>query len=78
MISYCNPFLGMFPKLRKWLLAVMSAVHKEQRGSHWTDCHEISYSSIFWQFAKKIQVSLKSDKNNVYFTWRSMYIYDGI
>jgi hypothetical protein len=25
---------------------------------------------------QKIQVSLKSDKNDGYFTWRPMYIYD--
>jgi hypothetical protein len=34
----------------------------------------------FWVFFKilstKIQASLKSDKNNGYFTWRPMYIYD--
>jgi hypothetical protein len=32
-----------------------------------------------WDFLKnveKIQVLLKSDKNNGYFTWRPMYIYD--
>jgi len=27
---------------------------------------------------EKIQVSLKFDKNNGYFTWRSVYIYDNI
>jgi hypothetical protein len=34
------------------------------------------YMSIFWKSVKKIQVSLKSDKNNGYFTWRAVYIYD--
>ena len=29
-------------------------------------------------FVKKIQVSLKSDKNNGYFTWRRFYIYNNI
>jgi hypothetical protein len=34
--------------------------------------------SIFRKSVEKIQVSLKSDKNNGYFTWRPMYIYDYI
>jgi len=36
------------------------------------------YVSILPKFVAKIQVSLKSDKNNGYFTWRRMYIYDNI
>jgi hypothetical protein len=35
-------------------------------------------SSIFLKSVKKIQVPLKSEKNNRYFTWRHMYIYDNI
>ena len=51
----------------------------EQLGSHWTDFHEIWYFSIFFsKSVVKIQVSLKSDKNNGYFTWRPMYIFDHI
>jgi hypothetical protein len=34
------------------------------------------YLSIFFKSVEKIQVSLKSDKNNGYFTWKPMYIYD--
>jgi len=34
--------------------------------------------SIFRKSVPKIQVSLKSDKNNRYFTWRPIYIYDHI
>jgi hypothetical protein len=34
--------------------------------------------SIFLNYVKKIQVSLKSDKHNGYFTWRPVYIYDNI
>jgi hypothetical protein len=33
--------------------------------SQWTDFHEILYLSIFPKSVLKIQVSLKSDKNNV-------------
>jgi len=31
--------------------------------------------SIFRKYVEKIQVSLKSDKNNGYFTWRPIYIF---
>ena len=33
-------------------------------GSHWTDFHEILYLGIFPKSVDKIQVSLKSNKNN--------------
>ena len=42
------------------------------------DFHEILYSSIFRKSAGKINLSLKSDKNNEYFTWKPTYIYDNI
>jgi len=42
----------------------------EQLGSHWTDFCEIWYMSIFRKYVERIHVSLKSDKNNKYFTWR--------
>ena len=50
----------------------------KQLGSHWTDFHEISYLIIFRKSVEEIQVSLKSDKNNVRFAWRPMYILDHI
>jgi len=34
--------------------------------------------SIFPKYVQKIQVSLKSDKNNGYFTWRPTCIFDYI
>jgi hypothetical protein len=46
----------------------------EQLGSHWTDLHEILYLSICRKSVEKIQVSLKSDKNNGYLTWRPTYL----
>jgi hypothetical protein len=46
----------------------------EQLVSHWTDFHEIWYLSIFRKSVQKIQVLLKYDKNNGYFTWRPIYI----
>jgi hypothetical protein len=46
--------------------SIHPAIHMEQLGSHWTDFHESWYSSIFQKSVEKIQVSLKSDKNNGY------------
>ena len=40
----------------------------ETTGSHWTNVYEISYLRIFLKSVEKIQASLKSDKNNGYFT----------
>jgi hypothetical protein len=49
-------------------VSVRLYVRMEQLGSPWQDFHEI------WRFfrksVEKIQVSLKSDKNNGSFTWR--------
>jgi len=47
----------------------------EQLGSHEKDFHEIWYLGIFRKFVLKIQVLLKSDKNNGYFTLRALYIF---
>jgi hypothetical protein len=40
--------------------------------------YEVLYLSIFRKSVEKIQVLLKSDKNNGYFTWLPVYIYDNI
>jgi hypothetical protein len=45
---------------------------------NWTDFYEIWYLSTFRKSVKKIQVSFKSDKNNGYFIWRPMDMYDSI
>jgi len=50
----------------------------EQLGSLCKDFHEILYLIIFRKPVQKIQASLKSDKNNGYFTRRRIYIYDYI
>jgi hypothetical protein len=68
-------FLGAFAKLRKatvsFVLSVclFAFVRMELLGCHWTGFHEIWYFSIFRKSVEKIQVSLKSDMNNGYFTW---------
>jgi hypothetical protein len=50
----------------------------EQLTFHWTDVHEILYLSTFRKSVEKIQVSLKTDKINGYFTWKRLYIFDNI
>ena len=57
-------------------LSVCPSVRMELLGSHWTDFHDILYLNIFRKYIYKIRVSLKSHKNNVYFTQRRKYTYD--
>ena len=38
---------------------------EKKLGSHRTDFHEIWYLSVFRKYVENIQVSLKSDKNNM-------------
>jgi len=40
----------------------------QQLGSHWTVFHEIWHFSTFHKSVEKVQISLKSDKTNGYFT----------
>jgi len=48
------------------LCHVCSSVHIEQLLSHWTNFHQIWYLSTFIKYLEKIEVSLKTDKNNGY------------
>jgi hypothetical protein len=48
----------------------------EQLGSLRKDSNEIWHLSIFLQSIEKFQISLKCDKNNEYFIWKSIYIRD--
>jgi hypothetical protein len=50
----------------------------EKLGSHWTDFHKIWHLSISLKPVAKTKVSLKSDENNGYFTWKPAYINDNI
>ena len=59
-------------------LFVRLSARMEQLGFHWTTLLEIWYLSISGKFVEKIQVLLKSNKNNGYFTWRSICIFDRI
>jgi hypothetical protein len=64
--------LGAFAKLWKattsFVTSVCPSVRMDQLGFHWMDFHEIWYMSIFRKSVEKIQVSLKLDNNNGYFT----------
>ena len=48
----------------------------EQLGFHWKNFHEILYLSIFRKSVENFKVSLKSEKNNGYFEWIPVNIYD--
>ena len=80
---WIDGLLVAFAKLRKETIGcVMSVrlfvrppVHMEQLGSHYTDFHKNLYLRIFRKSVEKIQMSLKSDKNKRYFTWRPIYIF---
>jgi hypothetical protein len=66
---------GAFAKLRKATISFVAYVCLQGKlCSHWT-FHEIRYLSIFRKSVRKIQLSLKSDKNKGHFTWRPVYIY---
>jgi hypothetical protein len=54
------------------------SVRMELLCSHWMDFLEILYLNISRKSVEKIKVSLKSDKNDGYFTRRPVYIYDNI
>ena len=65
----CNTFLDMFAKLQKVTISLDVCVHmsvcKEQLGSYWMDFFmTFDTWGFFWKSYKKIQVWLKSDKNN--------------
>ena len=73
--------LGTFAKWRKAtvrFIILSVTVRMEQLGYHWKGYHEIWYGRIFRKSIENVQVSLKFNKNNEYFTWRPMYIYDSI
>ena len=59
-------------------MSARPSVRMKQLGSRWMDLYEILYLSIFRKTVEKIQVSLKSDKNDGYLTWAPVYIFDHI
>jgi hypothetical protein len=73
---------GAVAKLRKatisFVMSVRLSVRMLQLGSHWMNFHKILYFSFFRKSVEKIQVSLKSDETNGYFTLTHMHIYYNI
>jgi hypothetical protein len=59
-------------------LSVCPSVLMEQLGSHLMGFSVSWYFRFFRKSVKKIKVQWKSDKNNGYFIWRRMHIYDNI
>ena len=64
---------GAFSKLRKatvsFFIYLCPSIHpRETCGCHWNNFNKICYLNIFRKSVKKIQVSLKSDKENGDFT----------
>jgi hypothetical protein len=60
------------------MFILLSSVRMEQLGSHFADFHEILYVRVFRKSVEKILFLLKSDKNNGYFTWRPVYVYENV
>jgi len=52
-------------------ISFMTSICMEQVSSHWTNFHKIWYLRIFEKSFIQIQVQLKTDKNNAYFTYRT-------
>jgi hypothetical protein len=78
-------FLGAVAKFRKtaitFVMSLRLSLRMQQVFSHWTDFDKIAYFRLFFFFrnyVEKIHVSLKSDKNNRYFSWRRFCIRDNI
>ena len=61
---------------KQLLASLCLSIRVEQLGSLWTDFHEIWYLRFKKKSVEKIQVRIKSDKNNRYLTRRPMHIYD--
>jgi hypothetical protein len=77
-ISLRNPFLGAFAELWKATVSlVMTVCPSEWYNSAPTGriFMKFDIGVYFENLLRKIQVSLKSDKINGYFTWRPMSIY---
>ena len=56
-------------------MSVRPSARMEQLGSHWTDSDETGYFKFVRKSVEKIQVSLKSDENNEYFTWTHFFTF---
>ena len=78
LISAPCDSLSRYDETEACSTALRLSVRMEQLSSCWVDCHEIWYLKIVRQSVEKIQIWLKSDKNDGYFTWKHVYIYDSM
>ena len=62
--------------MRTATIRFVMSVRLEQLVSQQMDFHEIGYLNSFRKSVQKIQISLKSARNNGYFTRTPIYIYD--
>jgi hypothetical protein len=73
---WSSPFLGAFTILRKATITVVMSVYVRLPLNRFLLNLIYEY---FWKISvEKIQVSLKSDKNNGYYPWRREYIFNNI
>ena len=76
-------FLSALAKFREATLSFVMSVCPSLRPYGATRLQLVVFSwNFIWDFfrkyVQKIEVSLKSDNNNEYFTWRPMYIFNNI
>jgi hypothetical protein len=75
-------YLGAFTEVVRGTISFVTSarllVRIGQFGPHRKNFYEILYLNIFPKSVEESQVSLKSDKNNRYFIWRSVFIYNNI
>jgi hypothetical protein len=77
MIKELILFLGASAKLREPTISFVMSDRLSASPSGW-GVHEISYLSIFRKSVEKIQLSLKSDKNNGYFYTKTSFILQSV
>ena len=85
LVFSCHTFLGAFAKLWKATISFVLSVCLSVYPSAWNNSApagrivmKCNHLSIFQKPLEKMQVSLKCDGNNVYFTWRTIYFVDHV
>ena len=80
-IKRASKYLSAFAKFWKVTINFVMSVCLSAYQSAWNNSaptgrifRKCDILVFFWKYVEKIQFSLKSDKNNAYFTWRPMYI----
>jgi hypothetical protein len=74
-------FLGKLAKLRKAVISSVMSVRPHGISGLPLDIYVfMKFGTLILKrkYFEKNQVSLKSEKNNRYFAWKSMYVYENI